>query len=923
MLRPSRRVKGLLLAVAAVVVAALARAVVDPFLPGAVPFITFFPAVAVAAWYGGIWPGLLATLLSYFVSDWFFNPPYYSLDLFAWRPGAFAEFVVFLAMSGVIIGLGEALNRANDRTGKQARHAAQQQKLLEVTLVSIGDGVIATDVDGRVTFINAVAESLTGWTQAEAQGRSLAEVFRIVNEQTRQTVENPCAQVLRTGSIVGLANHTVLIAKDGSERPIDDSAAPISDETGAIHGVVLVFRDGTERRQAFEVVQRLAAIVEFSDDAVIGTNMDGTITSWNAAAERLYGYAAHEAIGNPLTIIVPETFRYELAQVIQRLKSGERIDAWDTVRMRKDGSLVDVSLQISPIRNSYGEVVGASKVARDITQQKREEAALELLAKTSASLAALSDRNSALQQAVGAVVPFFADWCVVYMINSAGQIEYQAYAHHDPQKQPLLRELLEKYPVDWNSSSISVQALRTGETQFVADLSHAQITGMARNEEDLQAIRELSPRSVISVPLRIRERTIGTMSFAASEPSRRYTSRDVKLAGDLAQRVATAIENAELFNAVTTADRQKDEFLAMLAHELRNPLAAIRYTMEAARLSRGNAEDELLEMVERQVNHLARLIDDLLDISRISRGKIQLRRERIDGATIARRAADTVRPLVEEKHHTLVLELSHEPIPLYADATRVEQIIGNLLTNAAKYTPEGGHIQLVAHPENGEAVIKVKDTGIGIAPETLPTVFELFAQADQSLDRAQGGLGVGLTVVRKLAEMHGGTVAAASSGIGQGSEFTVRLPLSRGGAEENRGNGTAPDESSASLRVLVVEDNRDAAQAEAMLLQTQGHEIRVAYDGPTALELAIQFQPHAMLIDIGLPGMNGFEVASRLRAEGFENVLLIAVSGYGQEQDQHRSRAAGFDHHLVKPVDTNALFSLLRGIRPDDLSRSS
>jgi signal transduction histidine kinase/CheY-like chemotaxis protein len=499
---------------------------------------------------------------------------------------------------------------------------------------------------------------------------------------------------------------------------------------------------------------------------------------------------------------------------------------------------------------------------------------------------------------------------VIYTIDEEGSVRHQAHAHREPEKERLLKELVERYPLDWNSAAVSIQTLRTGRTQFVADMPQALLERIARNPDSLARLRVLDPRSVISVPLRIRSRTFGTISFVSAGSGRRYTSADVTVAEDLAQRVATAIDNAELLDSVTAANQQKDEFLAMLAHELRNPLAAINYASSVMELSDADSQPELLEMIRRQVGNLSHLIDDLLDVSRISRDKIQLRKTQVDAGAIVRRAVAAARHQIDEKRHELILDVDGQKMPLLADATRVEQIVVNLLTNAAKYTPDAGCIQVTARAEGREAVVKVKDSGFGIPPEMLPRVFEMFAQVDRSLDRSQGGLGIGLTVARKLAEMHGGMVTAASEGIGKGSQFTVRLPLS----EEVASTETAPAQKCSSgnkLRVLVVDDNRDTALTESLLLAKMGHEVQVAHDGRSALKMAAAFRPQAILLDIGLPELDGYEVAKRLRSQGFEKELIVAVSGYGRSEDMQRSRDAGFDRHLVKPVDLPLLVSVL------------
>lgn len=908
-----RSISPYLVALAAVGVAVAVRLVLAPVLsPGAVPFITIFPAVALASWYGGVRPGVIALIAGYLAADWFIIPP----DGFALvhrSDSALIELTMFVFMASLIVVMAHCIHRGNAKTAAANAESANRGEMLRITLASIGDGVIATDPEGRVTFMNAVAAEQTGWSEAEARGKPITQVFHIVNEQTRATVENPCEKVMRTGKIVGLANHTILISRNGSERPIEDSAAPIIDRDGNIHGMVLVFVDATLQRESQTALQKLAAIVEHSDDAVISKNMQGIITSWNSGAERLYGYTAAEAIGQPISLIVPEDHHDELGVIMERLRRGELIDHWDTVRLRKDRTAVDVSLRISPIKNEYGEVVGASKVARDITARKQVEHSLKFLAATSASLAALIDRESALQQAAESMVPYFADWCVVYSLRPDGTIGNPASAHGDPAKRQLLRDFLADYPVDWDSPSVTVNAWRTGATQFIEEMPDEELKKLSPNDDLLQSMRALDPRSVISVPLQIRNRTVGVVSFVRSR-SERFRQSDVPLAEDLGRRIATAIDNAQLLGSVRESERQKDEFLAMLAHELRNPLAAIRYATEAARLTPAESHGQMLDVIDRQAGNLTRLIDDLLDISRISREKIQLRHEQITVGAVIERAVTAVQPLIDEKQHRLKAEVSSHPLPLFADATRAEQIVANLLTNAAKYSPDGSEILVKAYPEGSEAVIQVIDHGIGITPEMAAKVFDLFTQDARTLDRSQGGLGIGLTIVRKLTEMHGGTVAVDSEGEGQGSTFTVRLPLSDLTQREKQ-ESAAAIRSQAPLRILVVDDNRDTAHAEAMLLKMHGHEVTLAHDGRSALELIESVRPDAVLLDIGLPIINGYDVAMKVRELGFAKELLIAVSGYGQADDRERSRKAGFDHHLVKPVDMRELLSLLGSVR--------
>jgi PAS domain S-box-containing protein len=365
------------------------------------------------------------------------------------------------------------------------------------------------------------------------------------------------------------------------------------------------------------------------------------------------------------------------------------------------------------------------------------------------------------------------------------------------------------------------------------------------------------------------------------------------------------------------ADRHKDEFLALLAHELRNPLAPIPNAIQV--LQEFSPADVDLkwarDVIERQVQHLTRLVDDLLDVSRISRGKINLKKERIKLAHVVADAVEIARPHVEARKHQLTVSQPPEPVWLDADATRLAQVVANLLNNAAKYTEKGGRIWLTVATEGEEVVLRVRDTGLGIAAEMLPRVFELFTQADRSLDRSQGGLGIGLTLVRHLVEMHGGQVGASSDGLGEGSEFVVRLPV----LSQIREGGMArakPDPSFAAppcRRILIADDNEDFAELTGRLLERKGgHKVKVVYDGPAALEAARAFQPEAAFLDIGLPGINGYDLAQQLRQEpGLEEVLLVALTGYGQESDRRHALEAGFDEHLTKPTQFDTLQRVL------------
>jgi PAS domain S-box-containing protein len=847
-----------------VAAATVARLLLDPWLDDSLPYITYFAAIVAAAWLGRLGPSLFAVTLSCIAAKWFFIPPRYSFKASYDEVSEWLGLATFLFVGAILAALSESLHRA--------RHlAVTQGEWLHVTLKSIGDAVISTDGDGRVLLMNPVAEELTGWTTTEAMGRRLQDVFQIINERTWKPVEDPCGKVLATGRIVGLANHTVLISRNGKERPIDDSAAPIVNEFGEILGVVLVFRDATETRRAQETAERLAAIVEHSDDAIIGKDLNGIITSWNAAAERLYGFTAQEAVGQPITMIVPSDRRAELKSIMERLVRGERVEQLETVRQKRDGTRIDVALTVSPIRNTYGEVIGASKIAQDIRQRKRAEEALRISeARKSAFFRTALD-------------------CIISIDHEGRVLEFNPAAERTfgyREEEVLGKEL---------ASLIIPPAMRD---QHRRGLAHYIATGEGPVlNRRLEMIGLRSDGTELPVELTVtRVQLDGPPVFTAH-------LRDITERKQLEDRLRQYIAD------LSEADRRKDEFLAMLAHELRNPLAAIGYSMQLLNAS----PDQLYlatEITQRQVRQLTHLIDDLLDVSRITTNRIQLRKEAMDAGVLVSRAVGSARPAIEERNHKLTVEISNQEMPLFADPTRIEQVVVNLLTNAAKYTPGGGDISVKAYPENEHVVIKVRDSGVGIPREMLARVFELFIQVDPTIDRAAGGLGIGLTVVRHLTEMHGGTVSAASEGLGKGSEFSVRLPLSS--IRSSAATSTVAPTIQSGLRILVVDDNVDTARTLSLLLQGLGCTTQEVNDGPPVIDAAKSFRPDAILLDIGLPGLDGYQVARLIRqTPELSNVRLIAITGYGQRQDRERSRDAGFDDHLVKPVQFDSLVESL------------
>jgi signal transduction histidine kinase/CheY-like chemotaxis protein len=386
---------------------------------------------------------------------------------------------------------------------------------------------------------------------------------------------------------------------------------------------------------------------------------------------------------------------------------------------------------------------------------------------------------------------------------------------------------------------------------------------------------------------------------------------------DISQRSRLERKTKEQAEALADLHRRKDEFLAMLSHELRNPLAAICNAGHLLRLQKdeNSLQKQARNIIERQSAQLTQLVDDLLEVSRITTGRVQLRQERVAVSGIVERAVEAVRPLIDKQSHELTVSLPSETIWLHADPVRLEQVVGNLLTNAAKYTDKRGHIWLTVEPEGDQCVLRVRDTGVGLAPNLLPRIFDLFTQAERSLDRSQGGLGIGLALVQRLVEMHHGKVEVHST-LGKGSEFVVRLPVVPSPTPQSPSpTNEQVQPTRRSLRVLVVEDNADTAQGLALVLQAFGHQVRTVHDGVSALQAALDYQPNVVLLDIGLPGLNGLEVAKKMRKQpALKNVVLVAVTGYGTKTDHQRSQEAGFDYHLVKPADFKTVEQILASV---------
>ncbi len=652
-LRAASRLHVFTFAVSIVLVAAVLRLAADPWLGRTVPYLLYYPAVMFAAWYGGFWPGMLATALTGLVAWYWYLGPVRSFTIH--DPGELLSLVIFIMTGTLIARLHETLRRAQ-----------KDQKLL-------------------------------------------------------------------------------------------------------------------------------SAIVQSSGDAIIGKDLNGIVTSWNTAAERLFGYSADEVIGQSITIIIPRERMSEEDRVLAEIRAGRRVEHFETVRQRKDGSSVDVSITVSPIKDAAGVVGGASKIARDISERRRIERVrdeliererfasdeavaardrLQFLADVGAVLASSLDYSETLDRAVHLALPRLGDYCNVVVQDEQGRIRHVACGHVVREKEPALRDLvlhLIEGPSAAGRLTFADGVMRTGKTRVVTHDELVQATAqMPHVDHEIVALgMQLRPYAYVGVPLQVRGRVVGVMAFGTTEQEsqREYTSAHVLIVEEFAQRVSFAVENARLFRHAGELNRFKDEFLATLSHELRTPLAAV---LGWARMLGSGQLDPLqvakaVAAIERNAQAQAQIVDDILDVARGMSGNLALDMKPVDLALVAHHAVDAVAPAAVVKKIQVDVDAAAS-VPVVGDAGRLQQVAWNLLSNAVKFTPVGGHVQVTTTIDDGHAELRVSDTGIGIPQAFLPFVFDKFRQADGSFTRQHGGLGLGLAIARHLIELHGGSIEALSAG---------------------------------------------------------------------------------------------------------------------------------------------------------------
>lgn len=770
----------------------------------------------------------------------------------------------------------------------------------------------------------------------DVMGKRVADVAPEVVEQGFITLLD---RVYATGEpFTGRALPITLRRADGKieQRFLDLVYQPITDEDGTVSGIFSEGVDVTERVKAAEALRadgerRREAAAEALAAAAANAKfrtffeqgsyfaavmtLDGAVIEANRLSVEACGYLRENVLGrkfwecgwwSPSALLVRE-----IQEACTRAAAGLLV-RMETAYYTAAGEERVVDIIFSPVRDQAGHMLFIAPTGTDITERRRVEERLRLLDRMSDAARAATDSLTIMLDTTRLLGEFLKATRVAYadveQDNNQFTIRY-----------------------DWTavgaSSTVGVYSLALFGSRATADMQRGRtlvIHDVDREllpDEGANMFNSIGIKSIVCCPL-VKAGSLVAMMAVHSAVPRHWSDEEVALVKQVVDRSWAHIERVRTTEALRESDRRKTEFLATLAHELRNPLAPIQTGLDLMRVAGDSpaAMARARPVMERQLAHMVRLIDDLLDVARITRGKVALKKERMPLQAMIASAIETSQPLIEAGRHVLQVHLPDEPLMLHADPTRIAQVVGNLLNNAAKYTAPGGDIRLQARRDGGNAVVSVSDSGVGIREELLTAVFDMFTQDRRNIDRAQGGLGIGLTLVRRLVELHGGTVTATSPGPGKGSTFTVVLPLAIGSAQQSAPETSAQRANpSAGLRILVVDDNVDAADALASLLALGGHVTREAHDGSSALAQAEAFHPDVAFLDIGMPGMDGYEVARALRRRpDTAHMVLIALTGWGAATDRAESRAAGFDHHLTKPAGLAEIEALLNRIRARD-----
>ena len=797
--------------------------------------------------------------------------------------------------------------------------------LWRATVESADDAITSIDLDDTITSWNRAAEQLFGYAADEIIGKS----NRLIIPPDRYAEEDDIVRRVRGGEGVQHFD-TVRVRKDGSRVDVAVTASAIlADGDDAVVGVSKIARDISSTKHSERNGARLAAIVESSEDAIIGKDADGVITSWNPAAERMFGFTSEEAVGQSIRTIIPPELQHEEDAILERIRRGEGIRHFETIRCRKDGFCFPISVTVSPIRNAAGVVIGASKIARDISDRKRVEAEAEqrhrqaeFVVRMADALSKTLDYETRLRGLVDLAVPSLADFAALDILQADGRIRRFAVAQTDPSRSQLDDETLSEHK-DPSAPFRVRHVIRTEKSSLITD-----------DRDDV--MRSFGFLSCIGVPLKSHGIN-AVLTLATAESGRRYGTEDLRFAEDIASRAALMIENARAYEEIRRASRLKDEFLATLSHELRTPLNAILGYARMLRSGMLSPEKyaRTFETIERNTSALAHMVEDILDVSRIVRGNMRLNTQPVELPIVVHDAVATVMPAVQAKHIRLRTAVDPQVGSVSGDPDRLRQVVWNLLSNAVKFTPERGQILVQVERVDSSVEIVVSDSGIGIAPDLLPHVFERFRRGESESGR-QHGLGLGLAIVRNLVELHGGTVSAASAGEGQGSTFHVCLPLRNEDFDGlPNGRGEHPREASppslaelpdlSGTHVLAVDDDADALGLLREMLEAAGASVTTATSGLAALAIVQADRPDVVVADLNMPSVDGLELLQRIRASndaGVRGIPAAALTAYARSEDRARALRCGFEIHLAKPVDPAELISVVKALatrrRPEE-----
>lgn len=883
----------------------------NPWLGERLSLVTLFPAAAAAVWISGYRAALIPAVVGYI----------FCFSFFGGRSWADVSSVVTALTYGTaifcVIATGESMRRHRSL-------AERRRDLIQVTLRSIGDGVITTDQSGIVTDMNDVAIALTGVPRKEAVGRSVEEVFRIINEDSREAVVNPVLSALNTGQVVGLANHTILLSKTGIETPIDDTAAPIFEKTGKVVGGILVFRDVSKRRLAERSLREsenrnhflanlAMAVQEMADPDEIMRRSAESLAQF-LGADR----CAYAVVENASTFVITGEYGPSVSSIIGR---------WDVAafgpecvrQMAENEAFVVYDALIDPRVANHLPAYEATAIRAVICVPLHKDG------KFTAAMAVHQTRPRQWTPDEIELVRTIVGRCWESLERARANLALQKSA----ERLTLALAAAQLGDWTWDANSdlvdLSPRAAEIFGTTPTAELTWSALQGLIEPDDAAMARSEVqravARRQQYDVEYRLPKpdgscvwvSAIGRASYSPSgDPLGMFgIVQDATSRKQLEQELRVKAEHLAL------ADRQKDDFIALLAHELRNPLAPVRTGLEVLkqRSSDPVTAERIRSMMERQLDHMVRLVDDLLDVSRITRNKMTLDVKPVRLAEIIAHTMESIAPITELAGQSLTSSPVRADLFVNADPTRLGQVLGNLLVNASKFSPQRSTIEIICEESEDSVAISIRDHGIGISPEELPKVFERFSQAEHTLAASKGGLGLGLYLARTLAELQGCSVIAASEGLGLGSTFTLRMPVLNFTAISGDGSSSQSLSVLDGMKVLVADDNADALEALSLLLATRGSTVTGAENGMIAVKLWSEIRPDLVLMDVGMPQMDGLQAAHEIRKlPGGELTIVVALTGWGRAEDRARTDAAGFDGHLVKPVRLDDLEDLVQKI---------